>query len=355
MTSQNSKTIHLPWHQRESFWMSIYPKTESFAPDVRACLEAAGFIHDEGLTRQINGDWTSVWAQVYGGLQAIGMLNEVDIALVPDATEPALRAEAEVRSCEEIEALAQSMWLGDALIENRLMCYLQPVLGGNDKVFGYESFARVKAKDGSIIGGNKIIAASKVLGIEFMIDRWLHVEAVKTFVGSDFNGFLFINFFPGFIHRPAVYMEGLSETVKGYGIVAKHVVLDFTNSETPRDIRHLNSVCDYARSRGYSIALDDIASLANARRLVPEIKPDFLKIDMQIVQQVQQSDKRELVRGLVEVAHQVGCSVIAEGVETSEIHEELKSLGVDLFQGYLFSPPVPVETALARSAATGAQ
>ena len=48
-------------------------------------------------------------------------------------------------------------------------------------------------------------------------------------------------------------------------------------------------------------------------------------------------------------------TVIAEGVETQEIHQALQLLGVDLFQGFLFSPPVPVDTALVRgSGAVGA-
>ena len=65
-----------------------------------------------------------------------------------------------------------------------------------------------------------------------------------------------------------MYLEGLSETAKGFGIVAKHIVLDFTKSETPRDIAHMRNVCEYGRSRGYSIALDDIASVENAKKLL---------------------------------------------------------------------------------------
>src|SRR5256885_879724 len=84
--------------------------------------------------------------------------------------------------------------------------------------------AGLKKLDGSILAGDKIIPASKALGIEHMIDRHLQVQAIKTFVSSAFNGFLFVNFFPGFIHRPSVYLEGLSETVKSFGVVPKHIV-----------------------------------------------------------------------------------------------------------------------------------
>ena len=232
------------------------------------------------------------------------------------------------------------------------MCYLQPVMSDKDKIFGYESFARVKAEDGSVIAGDKIVAASKALGIEYMIDRHLQVQAIKTFASSAFNGFLFVNFFPGFIHRPAVYLEGLSETAKSFGVIAKHIVLDFTKSETPRDLVHLKSVCEYGRSRGYSIALDDIESVESARKLIGEIHPDFVKIGMQLVRQAMEPGARETIRQIVELVAASGGTAIGEGVETDEIFQALKLLGVDLFQGYLFSPPVPVETALKQKSAS---
>lgn len=354
MPSPNAKNIHLPWHQRDEYWMTIYPKAGSFSAPVRQCLEQAGFqpSSDESMLVHTGNGWKSMWDGLYATLGTLNALGDIGVIFAPDTDASAKYNKADGKSPADIQHLADSMWLGDALLDDRLMCYLQPVMDANDKIFGYESFARVKGPDGKIIGGDKIVAASRALGIEFMIDRMLHIQAVKTFVGSDFQGFLFVNFFPGFIHRPAVYLEGLSETAKSFGVVARHIVLDFTNSEIPRDIRHLNSVCDYARSRGYSIALDDIASLDNSRKLIPEIRPDFIKIDMLLVREVMTQGKREIIRGLVEMAHKVGCTVIAEGVETQEIHQTLKTLGVDLFQGYLFSPPVPVDIVLARSAGT---
>jgi EAL domain-containing protein (putative c-di-GMP-specific phosphodiesterase class I) len=49
--------------------------------------------------------------------------------------------------------------------------------------------------------------------------------------------------------------------------------------------------------------------------------------------------------------HAIGATVIGEGIETEEVHQALRALGVDLFQGYLFSPPMPVEAALKKSTA----
>jgi len=354
MSGAKAKNFNLPWHQHDHYWISLYAKGGDFSAPLLDTLQKSGLekLPDGGMSIQTGRDWKTMWDQVFPVLEHRGALDQVEASVTHGPPPSRSKNTLDCKPPLLIQLIAGSLWVGEALLEDRLMCYLQPVVGAKDKVFGYEAFARVKSTDGDIIGGEQIIAASRALGIEFVIDRHLHVEAIKTFASSQFNGFLFVNFFPGFIHRPAVYLEGLSETAKSFGLIAKHIVLDFTKSETTRDVTHMKNVADYGRSRGYSIALDDIISVENARRLVAEIRPDFVKIDTQLVRRVTEPPKRETIREIVELVHTAGGTVIAEGVETAEIHQALKLLGVDLFQGFLFSPPVPVEAALKRSTGT---
>jgi EAL domain-containing protein (putative c-di-GMP-specific phosphodiesterase class I) len=349
MVDGQPKNFNLPWHQHDRYWICFYAKNGEFSAEALGIMQKAGMhrLDDHSMAIATQRQWRSIWDKLYTALGHAGDLTNLEVALTPGETMPVA---AERKSPEAIEKLAQSLWLGDALMEGRVVCYLQPVVSQRDKVFGYESFARVRLPDGSIIGGDKIVAASKVLGIEFVIDRHLQVEAIKTFITSEFDGFLFVNFFPGFIQRPAVYLEGLSETVKSYGIISKHIVLDFTKSESAYDLKHIQNVCEYGRSRGYSIALDDIESLEGTQKLL-EIRPDFVKIDMKLVRKANEPKMLELIRQIVELVHAIGATVIGEGVETTEIHQALKGVGVDLFQGYFFSPPMPVEAALKKSLA----
>jgi EAL domain-containing protein (putative c-di-GMP-specific phosphodiesterase class I) len=357
MAEVSSKKFNLPWHQHDSYWLTLYAVQGKFRPELFAELQKAGLqeLPDNGIALtqgmgvQASRTWKTLWTPVYEALSRMKAENEVEVALTPGAEVPG-ELVVQRQSASAMQAIAESLWLGEALLEERIMCYLQPVLSAPGKVFGYESFARVAAPDGAIIAGDRIVTASKALGIEYMIDRHLQVQAIKTFMSSKFNGFLFVNFFPGFIHRPAVYLEGLSDTVKSFGIVAKNIVLDFTKSETPHDLAHLKSVCEYGRSCGYSIALDDVESVKSVKRLLTDIRPDFVKIDMQLVHKVAQPEGRDTIREIVELAHASKSTVVGEGVETEAMHQALRQLGVDLFQGYHFSPPVPVEVALKRTA-----
>ncbi len=351
--NNNSKHFNLPWHQYDQYWISVGMKNSALPIAVGEALQKAGMQAAGNLmTLKTGRDWKKSWDAIYTQIGYAGALQSVEVSVIPGEAPVVGKSVMDWKTAASMQQIAESLWLGDALMEDRLMCYLQPVVSARDKVFGYESFARAQGVGGEVIGGDKIMEASRALGIEYMIDRHLHVQAITTFVCSDFDGFLFVNLSPGFIHRPAVYLEGLSETAANFGIVSKHVVLDFTRSETPRDLVHLKSICEYGRTRGYSIALDDIESMEGARKLVPDIRPDFVKIDRNLACKYDEPTKRDTISRIVELVHKSGGTVIAEGVETEAAHLALKALGVDLFQGYYFSPPVPVEVVIKKITGT---
>lgn len=345
------KQYNLPWHVAEHYWISVYPGEKALPAATLSLLQQVGFTRhlDGAMVMKTARNWKLIWDQVSQGIAQA----KAYATVTTGEKAPSQRLVPDQKTVIDPAVIAPSMWVGDALLEDRIVCYLQPVMTAKNQVFGYESFARVKTTDGRVIDGREIVNASKILGIEHMIDRHLHVQAITTFAGSEFNGFLFINFFPGFIHRPAVYLEGLGETAKRSGMIAKHVVLDVTKAEASHDLMHIKNVVEYGRSCGYSVALDDIASVDVARKLVKEIRPDFVKIDMHLVHQVLSPAPREQIRTIVGMVHAAGGTVIAEGVESQEIHDALKVLEIDLFQGYLFSPPVPVETVIKRKSVGG--
>lgn len=349
------KSLNLPWHQNDCYIIHLYARGGSFPTHVMESLKETGlhFVSAGALSIQTDRNWPAAWEKIYQVLTKMNATHLAEVSLVAGDHTSHQAGRSDHKTVEDAQAIAEGMWLGDALLEDRILCYLQPVVYSKNKVFGYESFARVKSADGEIIAGDAIIAASKALGIEFMIDRMLQVQAIQTYVSSDFDGFLFVNFLPGFIHRPAIYLEDLGNTVKEHGVIPKHVVLEFTKSETPRDLRHLRSVCEYGRTRGYSIALDDINTVENARKLVTEIRPDFVKIDMALAQRASEEGAANIISKIVQLVHENGGTVIGEGVEDAENFEQLKKLGVDLFQGYHFSAPVPVDRAIKRKRNVG--
>lgn len=338
MNAFKTNQFHLPYHQSDRYWLAV------FSEGAGMLLANLGMLPRQGYyVISIEKPWVEKWNEVRKALDQKGILDNSGVALVPSEQEPTVEEFRVTRqSLADFDTLVQCLWLGDALLENRVVCYMQPVIDKRGKVFGYEAFARAEASNGEIIGGGKIIEASRGLNAQYALDRYLHVKAVKSFIESDLEGFLFINFVPGFIHRPEKYLEGLTDTAKFHGMPAKRIVLDFTRSESPSDLTQMKAIFDYCRANGYSLSLDDISSAPLAKKIMDSIRPDFLKLDISLVKGAMDATDQRTIAELVELAHQNGVTVAAEGVESEDIHKELLKAGVDLFQGFFFSPPVAI-------------
>ena len=94
------------------------------------------------------------------------------------------------------------------------------------------------------------------------------------------------------------------------------------------------------RRRGALIALDDLAGGATSLAYLEALKPDFAKLDVKVTSGIETSPGRSrLVAALVECAHEGNALVVAEGVERVSEFEAMKTLGVDLGQGFYFGQP----------------
>ena len=341
-------SFNLPYNQSSYYWLAVFTKFENISSDNQMldnALLAYGMKEIRGIYMlKIAQPWQNEWQKIHEIIERYDITGNVEVALIASEIEPDLQEfEFKRKKTEELNKVAESLWLGNAMLADDIVCYMQPVLDKRNKVFGYEAFARIETGE-KTVGGGKIIEASRNLNAEYMLDRYLHLKAISTFISSDLDGFLFINLIPGFIHRPEKYLEGLSDSAKYNGMPSKQIVLDFTRSEIPRDISHLKAILEYCRSQGYLLSLDDISSIPVTKKILETVKPDFIKLDITLVKNATGAQEQRTISDLVAIAHSAGATIIAEGVETEEVHNELLKTGVDLFQGYLFSPPVAVST-----------
>lgn len=244
-----------------------------------------------------------------------------------------------LRPASELATIMEHLWLVHDINANRLSTYLQRVVDRRDKLVGYEAFARIESADGGVIGGGAIMKAASVLKVEFQLDRVLHRHAVESYIASDLDGYLFINFLTGFIQRPEVYLEGLSHAVSRSEIRARAVVLDIPFADYARDLAKLRSIADYCASRGFALALDGITGPSALPKMLTEIRPAFIKLERGIGETLSERKRDAKLKEIVRIAHENGASVLAEGIETEAVHAQFLAAGVDLFQGYLFGAP----------------
>jgi EAL domain-containing protein (putative c-di-GMP-specific phosphodiesterase class I) len=133
--------------------------------------------------------------------------------------------------------------------------------------------------------------------------------------------------------------------VKDVGIDPSLIELEITESQLMQDpdhaIRIMQSLCD----GGMRIAIDDFGTGYSSLAYLTRFPVGALKIDRSFVADVNQDpNDATIVRTIIEMAHSLGFTVVAEGVETEEQATFLRLLRCERAQGYLFAKPMPAES-----------
>lgn len=97
------------------------------------------------------------------------------------------------------------------------------------------------------------------------------------------------------------------------------------------------------RAAGLKVSIDDYGVGLSSLAYLKMLHADELKLDRSIATEVASERDRLILKSTIELAHSLGMSVVAEGVESETVRDALAALGCDLIQGYLISPAVPVE------------
>ena len=136
----------------------------------------------------------------------------------------------------------------------------------------------------------------------------------------------------------------LEEMVRRYGLHHSALKLEVTESAYTDNAEQMIERISRLRSRGFVIEMDDFGSGYSSLNMLSYMPIDVLKMDMQFVRNIVQSEKDfRLVQLVLDIAKYLKVPVVAEGVETEQQLDMLKGAGCDLVQGYYFSRPLPPE------------
>jgi diguanylate cyclase (GGDEF)-like protein len=119
------------------------------------------------------------------------------------------------------------------------------------------------------------------------------------------------------------------------------LTIEITEDFLLDNIDRTRSVLERLRQRGIRIAIDDFGSGYSALWYLRELAIDEVKLDRQFIAPIQfDSRAAAVVRGVVDLAHVLGVTTVAEGVENAETAEKLREFGCEVAQGYYYSPPI---------------
>jgi EAL domain-containing protein (putative c-di-GMP-specific phosphodiesterase class I) len=162
-------------------------------------------------------------------------------------------------------------------------------------------------------------------------------SAILNSAGMDETSLLFINIEATSIMNNAFKMLFLENGLK---MPIKRLVFEITERTEIADYKLFVAHLNFFRQLGIKIALDDAGSGYSSLNHIVKIQPDFIKLDMVLVQNIDTDAlKRNLVESFVRFAKGSNISVIAEGIENEAELNTLQQIGVNYFQGYFLHRP----------------
>ena len=136
----------------------------------------------------------------------------------------------------------------------------------------------------------------------------------------------------------------LQKVVQSTGIARGSLKIEITESEIMENPKAVRDMLHQLKEQGIDACLDDFGTGYSSLSYLQQLPITFIKIDQSFVRRLGgEDDALAIVKTIMILAHQLGRKVIAEGVETSEHLNILRSLGCEYAQGYLFAKPLPEE------------
>jgi EAL domain-containing protein (putative c-di-GMP-specific phosphodiesterase class I) len=149
-----------------------------------------------------------------------------------------------------------------------------------------------------------------------------------------------LNIMPSVVLSSPSAIPSTLEAAERYHILPGQIILEILESEIIGSLKGLSAALRNYRSTGLLFAIDDFGAGYAGLNLLAEFQPDFLKLDLRLVRDVEKKGPRQaIIRGILRTCTDLGIEIIAEGVETESEFRWLQAEGIRLFQGYFFARP----------------
>lgn len=238
----------------------------------------------------------------------------------------------------------------NAIKENQFEMLYQPQFHSDETVYGFESLIRLKV-DGEYISTQYFIDVAEKNNLIFDIDKFV-LDKVTEDWGSTVrkdgckNLMMSVNISGKHLIAPGFVEEVISILTRN-AFPPQNLCIEITEGAFVKSIVLAKEVVDKLRIIGIKIALDDFGTKYSSLRYLQSFPTSHLKIEKEFTDTIKiDSSEGNIVNIIINIAHLLNCEVIAEGVETEDQLKYLRDHGCDIIQGYYYSKPLPLESAI---------
>ena len=239
--------------------------------------------------------------------------------------------------------------LAGAIADGQIIPYLQPQYNAKGHLEGGEVLVRWNHPTEGLLSPFKFIPIFEKNGLIAHIDSYIWEEACKILAhwaevkdGHE-NLNLSINISPKDFFFLDIY-QVITRLVEKYDIPPSRLHLEITESSVMYNANENIKMINNLREYGFTVEMDDFGSGYSSLNMLKDMPVDTLKIDMAFLAKTSDIEKSStILKSIVNMAIDLKMPQISEGVETKEQFDMLVKMGCQLFQGYFFSKPVPLD------------
>ncbi|MEH0740676.1 EAL domain-containing protein [Vibrio cholerae] len=285
------------------------------------------------------------------GLSAEALMKSADMAMYWAKNNGNLIAHYDERMYQGAKQKLQISRQIDAALEtNEFQIFYQPIINSKkEAVCGYEALIRWIKDDGTVISPVDFIPIAEQSHKIVSITNWVLKRVTRDIAQFQQSGI----HYPLHINLSAKDLMGqglvnqLRELVDEHPEITDYIVLEITESTAINRLHSPEKLLSSIRALGFKISLDDFGTGYSSLSLLRDLPVDQIKIDRSFLYQLDTNDRNDsIVANAITLAHGLGYTVVAEGVEDQSVLRTLKGYGCDYIQGYYYSPAMALDQAI---------
>lgn len=230
--------------------------------------------------------------------------------------------------------------------DGQLALHFQPKIDfGSERVTGVEALLRWKHTKRGMVFPDIFIPIAEETGLIDELTDWVLNSALETLAewrkeGKEIS--VAVNLSATSLHQ-ADFAESIGVKLTRWGVPAEALVLEITESAIIQDVQRATETLITLDQMGIGISIDDFGTGYSSLSYIRKLPVKELKVDKSFVMSMAKSpDDWVIVSSLIELGHNLGLVVVAEGVEDTITWQLLQELGCDIGQGFYMSRPIAV-------------
>lgn len=239
---------------------------------------------------------------------------------------------------EQRQTLYWIQTVKDALVNDRVMSYYQPIYNNKTgRIEKYEALCRILDKNGKVLSADSFINSAALAGLMTKISRVMIDKAFKYFQNNNYSFSLNVSdqdFYENYLE------DFLQYKCDYYNIKAERVYIEIIESLSTNNSNKVVEQIKRLRAKGFNITIDDFGVEQSVFSRLVRLEAKTIKIDSSFIENLDTNISNQMiVENIVSFAKRIGAETVAEFVNTKQVQDKVRELGINYSQGFYIGKP----------------